>query len=131
MRASRQGRTESRSTRGDGALRQRRHGPRWPIHVRLPGAGRYPIIPDADLWALAYQSAGSAKIWDGKQRLSGADAVRHVLGKLERAGEVVLEDDHDAEGRAGVRLLPPGAKSAERNALQHDLKRRRRENRRP
>ena len=98
---------------------------------RLPGAGRYPVIPDADLWALAYQSASSAAFSDGSQRLRGALAVRCLLGKLERAGDVVIEDGRDADGRPGVRLLPPGAKSAERNALAHNLKRRRRENRHP
>ena len=98
---------------------------------RLPGADGYPVIPDADLWALAYQSAASAALSDGSQRLRGAHAVRCLLGKLERAGDVVIEDGRDAADRAGVRLLPPGAKSAERNALAHNLKQRRRANRRP
>ena len=101
-----------------------------PHGSRLPNADRYPVIPDVDLWALAFQSLGDAYQRDDGRRLRGAAAVRHVLESLADAGDVVIEEAHDAEGRPGLRLLPPPAKTAERNALRHDLRRRRRENRR-
>lgn len=101
-----------------------------PDGSRLPNADRYPVIPDVDLWALAFQSLADADQRDEGRRLRGAAAVRHVLTILEAAGDVVIEETHDAEGRPGVRLLPPAAKTAERNALGHDLRRRRRENQR-
>ena len=81
--------------------------------ARLDRADRYPVIPDEDLWALAFQNAERAE----HRRIFGPAAVRAVLQELAAGGDVVLEDAHDSVGRPGLRLLPPPAKSKERNAL--------------
>ena len=91
--------------------------------TRLAGADRYPVIPDEDLWGIAFQSNKKAKY----QQSNGPAAVRAVLQELAAGGDVVLEDALDSFGNPGVRLLPPPAKSREKNALTQRARRQRRE----